>query len=62
MRMSVRRRARPPSVGNDVWVGYDAMVMPGVSIGNGAIISSGAVVVSDVPDYGIVDDLERIAP
>ncbi|GLV98911.1 acetyltransferase [Streptomyces lavendulae subsp. lavendulae] len=41
-------------VGNDVWFGYDTMVMPGVRIGHGAVIGSGAVVVDDVPDYGIV--------
>lgn len=41
-------------VGNDVWFGYRSMVMPGVRIGHGAIIASGAVVVDDVPDYGIV--------
>ncbi len=41
-------------VGSDVWFGYRVMVMPGVRIGNGAIIASGSVVVNDVPDYGIV--------
>lgn len=41
-------------IGNDVWVGYQAMVMPGVRIGNGAIIGSRSVVVGDVPDYAIV--------
>lgn len=41
-------------VGNDVWFGYGALVMPGVRIGHGAIVASGAVVVDDVPDYGIV--------
>lgn len=41
-------------VGNDVWFGYGAMVMPGVRIGHGAIVASGAVVVDDVPDYAIV--------
>jgi acetyltransferase-like isoleucine patch superfamily enzyme len=41
-------------VGHDVWLGYRAMVMPGVRIGNGAIIASGSVVVDDVPDYRIV--------
>ncbi|GAB3472925.1 CatB-related O-acetyltransferase [Nocardiopsis coralliicola] len=40
-------------VGHDVWFGYGALVMPGVRIGNGAIIAAGAVVTSDVPDYGI---------
>ncbi|MFI0237793.1 CatB-related O-acetyltransferase [Streptomyces sp. NPDC016845] len=41
-------------VGNDVWFGHGATVMPGVRIGHGAIIATGAVVTSDVPDYGIV--------
>lgn len=41
-------------IGHDVWIGYDALIMPGVKIGNGAIISSRAVVVGDVPAYSIV--------
>ncbi|MFD3489301.1 CatB-related O-acetyltransferase [Streptomyces sp. NPDC058690] len=41
-------------VGNDVWFGYGSMVLPGVRIGHGAVIGAGAVVVGDVPDYGIV--------
>lgn len=41
-------------VGNDVWIGYDALIMPGVKIGNGAIISSKSVVVSNVEAYSIV--------
>ncbi|MGW6059316.1 CatB-related O-acetyltransferase [Streptomyces sp. NPDC055189] len=41
-------------VGHDVWFGYGVMVMPGVRIGNGAVIASGSVVVDDVPDYGVV--------
>lgn len=41
-------------VANDVWIGYDALVMPGVKIGNGAIVSSRSVVVADVPSYTIV--------
>ncbi len=41
-------------VGNDVWIGYDCLIMPGVRIGNGAIISSRSVVVSDVPAYTVV--------
>ncbi|MEW1861260.1 CatB-related O-acetyltransferase [Streptomyces sp. NPDC088194] len=40
-------------VGNDVWFGHGATVMPGVRIGHGAIIAAGAVVTADVPDYGI---------
>ena len=41
-------------IGNDVWIGYDALIMPGVTIGDGAIISSRSVVVNDVPAYTIV--------
>ncbi|WP_026146803.1 Vat family streptogramin A O-acetyltransferase [Methylomonas sp. MK1] len=41
-------------IGNDVWIGYDSLIMPGVKIGNGAIISSRSVVVSDVPAYTVV--------
>jgi virginiamycin A acetyltransferase len=41
-------------IGNDVWIGYDALVMPGVKIGDGAIVSSRSVVVSDVAPYTVV--------
>lgn len=41
-------------VGNDVWLGYEALVMPGVRIGDGAIVSSRSVVVADVAPYTIV--------
>ncbi|MFI6366212.1 CatB-related O-acetyltransferase [Nocardia sp. NPDC050630] len=41
-------------VGNDVWFGYQSTIMPGVRIGDGAIIAAGAVVTADVPPYTIV--------
>jgi virginiamycin A acetyltransferase len=41
-------------VGNDVWIGFDLLIMPGARIGNGAIIASRSVVVGDVPAYTIV--------
>ncbi|MGC5030822.1 CatB-related O-acetyltransferase [Micromonospora sp. DT229] len=41
-------------VGNDVWFGYRSTLMPGVRIGDGAIIAAGAVVTTDVPPYTIV--------
>lgn len=41
-------------VGNDVWIGYEALIMPGVHIGDGAIIAAGSVVVSDVEPYTVV--------
>lgn len=42
------------SIGNDVWIGYGAKIMSGISIGNGAIVAAGAVVTKDVPPYAIV--------
>lgn len=41
-------------VGNDVWIGYEAAIMAGVTIGDGAIIGTRAVVTKDVPPYTIV--------
>ncbi|HIK31385.1 MAG TPA: CatB-related O-acetyltransferase [Oscillatoriales cyanobacterium M59_W2019_021] len=41
-------------VGHDVWLGYESIVMPGVKIGNGAIVAAKSVVVKDVPAYTIV--------
>lgn len=41
-------------VGNDVWLGYDAMLMPGVTVGSGAIVASRSVVTADVPPYAVV--------
>lgn len=42
------------SIGNDVWIGLNAMILSGVQIGNGAIIGAGSVVVKNVPAYSIV--------
>ncbi len=41
-------------IGNDVWIGYDAVIMAGVRIGDGAIIGTRAVVTKDVEPYSIV--------
>lgn len=41
-------------IGNDVWIGYEAVIMSGVTIGDGAIIGTRAVVTKDVPPYTIV--------
>lgn len=41
-------------IGNDVWIGYDAVIMAGVTIGDGAIIGTRAVVTKDVAPYSIV--------
>ena len=41
-------------VGNDVWIGFEAVILAGVKIGDGAIIGARAVVTKDVPPYTIV--------
>lgn len=41
-------------IGNDVWIGFRAMVLSGVTIGDGAVIGAGAVVTADVPPYAMV--------
>jgi len=41
-------------IGNDVWIGYNSTIMPGVKIGDGAIIATNSNVVKDVPPYSIV--------
>ena len=41
-------------VGNDVWIGTEAMIMPGVTIGDGAIVAARSVVTADVPPYAVV--------
>lgn len=42
------------NIGNDVWIGVKATIMPGITIGDGAVIGSNAVVTKDVPPYAIV--------
>lgn len=49
-----RRQGRAVTIGNDVWIGHGAVVMPGLSVGNGAVIGANAVVTRDVPAYAIV--------
>ena len=41
------------TIGNDVWIGARATILPGVKIGNGVTILAGAVVTEDIPDYAI---------
>ena len=45
---------RPVYIGNDVWIGDRALILPGVHVGDGSIIAAGAVVTKDVPPYSIV--------
>lgn len=48
------RRGDRVIVGNDVWIGHAAILLPGVSVGDGAVIAAGAVVSRDVAPYTIV--------
>lgn len=41
-------------IGNDVWIGYEAVILSGVHIGDGAIIGTRAVVTKDIPPYTVV--------
>lgn len=47
-------QSKPVIVGNDVWIGYGAIILAGVHIGDGAVIGAGAVVTKDVQAYNIV--------
>lgn len=49
-----RRRAKHVTIGNDVWIGHGAVVLPGVRVGDGAVIGANAVVTRDVEPYTIV--------
>ncbi|HMK81917.1 MAG TPA: DapH/DapD/GlmU-related protein [Xanthobacteraceae bacterium] len=48
------RRGAQVTIGNDVWIGHAAIILPGVSVGDGAVIAAGAVVSRDVAPYTIV--------
>ena len=45
---------QPVVIGNDVWIGARVIILPGVHIGDGAVIGAASVVTKDVPPYGIV--------
>lgn len=51
MRKQGYQDERPVTIGNDVWIGARAIILPGVSIGEGCVIGAGAVVTKDVPAY-----------
>ena len=46
--------AKPIIIGNDVWIGGNVTIMPGLTIGNNVVIAAGAVVTKDVPDNSLV--------
>ncbi len=48
------RPEKPTRIGNDVWVGLEAIILPGITIADGAVIAAGTVVTKDVPPYAVV--------
>ena len=48
------RRSTPVTIGHDVWIGHGAVILPGRSIGTGAVVAGGAIVTKDVAPYAIV--------
>ena len=48
------RRSHRVTLGNDVWIGHGAIVLPGVTIGHGAAIGAGAIVTKDVPPFAVM--------
>jgi acetyltransferase-like isoleucine patch superfamily enzyme len=53
-RMPRHAPARPIHIGRNVWVGFDCIVLPGVTIGDGSVIGARSVVTRDVPPYTLV--------
>jgi maltose O-acetyltransferase len=56
--ISMREQGAPPprpvTIGNDVWIGTRVIILPGVTVGDHAILGAGAVVTKDVPEWAIV--------
>lgn len=48
------RRLQRVRVGHDTWIGHRAIILPGVQLGNGAVVAAGSVVTKNVPPYTIV--------
>ena len=54
MQLQGRQEERQVTIGDDVWIGGNVTILPGVTIGSHSIIGAGAVVTKDVPEYAIV--------
>lgn len=54
MRLQGHESFRPVVIGNDVWIGARVIILPGVKIGDGAVIGAGSVVTKDVEPYSVV--------
>jgi len=47
------KETAPIEIGDGVWIGYDVVVLPGVTVGDGAVVGSGSVVTDDIPPFHI---------
>jgi maltose O-acetyltransferase len=54
IRMQGALPTRPVTIGNDVWIGTRAIIMPGVRIGSGAVIGAGSIVTKDIAPFAVV--------
>lgn len=54
MRLQGTAKIKPVTIGDDVWIGARVIILPGVTIGQGAILAANAVVTKDVPEYAVV--------
>lgn len=48
------RRLQKVTIGHDTWIGHKAIILPGISVGNGAVVAAGAVVTREVKPYSVV--------
>lgn len=53
-RREKKAQATPVNIGNNVWIGGNCTILPGVTIGNNVVVAAGAVVTKDVPDNSVV--------
>ena len=51
--MDLQTRAKPIVIGDNVWIGHDSVVLPGVQIGNGSIVGARSVVTESIPDLAV---------
>lgn len=48
------KTTKPTFIGNDVWIGANVIILPGVTVGNHCILAAGSIVTKNIPDYAIV--------
>lgn len=52
--LSIKTLDTETIIGNDVWIGTNAIILKGVNVGTGAVIGAGTIVTKDVPPYSVV--------